>query len=221
MSGCILEEDFKEQCVDLVSVSDKISDGWEVRSDRDDIFLVKKTKISVNCRDLNSDNMTNPKCTSIRNSSTAVTDHGIESLKYRSSSTLNDSDTEDVVSLPDSDPSPTSTSPQQLITFEYHVTYSSSYNVPVLYFNAWHVTGRLLTLEEVWSLVPPTTPQDRYSYITQVDHPLLARPFFKLHPCRTEQLMGLLEGQSRRYLISWLSALGRDVGLTLDMRYAI
>ena len=31
--------------------------------------------------------------------------------------------------------------PSLLVTAEYHITYSSSYNVPVLYFNMYHSTG--------------------------------------------------------------------------------
>ena len=201
MNGTLTEEKFNEQCKALVSFSDKIKDGWELRSDVDDIYIVKKVKIPVVFRE-DSDN--NPDVFS-NTTSTKDTDSDEDSSECEM--TLED-------------PDPCSFFPSsQLVTFEYHVVYSTSYTVPVLYFNAWFSTGKLLTVEEIWKLAPPCS--DKYSYITQIDHPILARPFYELHPCRTEQLMGHLDScQGDMYLVSWISSLGRDVGLSLDIRYA-
>ena len=199
MNGTLTEEEFKKQCKDLVSLSDKINDGWELRQDKDDIFIVRNVKLPVAFREEENKNAI---------SETVSSQNGSES---------DDDLSEDQITLEDSDPY-TFTSTSHLITFEYHVVYSSSYTVPVLYFNAWHSTGKLLTVEEIWKLAPPCS--DKYSYITQIDHPILARPFYELHPCRTEQLMGLIEGGDT-YLVSWLSSVGRDVGLSVDIRYAM
>jgi hypothetical protein len=55
-----------------------------------------------------------------------------------------------------------------MITLEYHIVYSPSYAVPVLYFNAYAPSGKLLSLAELWSSVPPTyCGVDRWTFITQ------------------------------------------------------
>lgn len=178
------------QCRALVDFSDKIGDGWELRESGDEIYIVKKVKLPIQFREeTTSESVLTPE---------------------------SDDEDEMVQEHPETN---SFASNAHLITFEYHVTYSCSYSVPVLYFLAWHSTGQLLTVEEVWKIAPPC--DDTYSYITQIDHPVLARPFFELHPCRTEQLMALTQTDKHRYLVSWLSSLGRDVGLSLDIRYAM
>ncbi|NWW47839.1 ATG10 enzyme, partial [Pedionomus torquatus] len=42
---------------------------------------------------------------------------------------------------------------EEVIRYEYHVLYSSSYQVPVLYFRACFLDGRPLTLDEIWKSV--------------------------------------------------------------------
>ena len=202
MNGTLTEEEFKKQCKALVSLSDNINDGWELREDDDDIYIIKNVKVPVVFREENKN--TNSA------SETDASQDGTES---------DDESSEDQITLQDSDPH--SISPAtHLIKFEYHVIYSCSYTVPVLYFNAWHSTGQLLSIEEIWKIAPPCS--DRYSYITQIDHPILARPYYEVHPCRTEKLMELVEGAGGgRYLVSWLSSVGRDVGLSVDIRYAM
>lgn len=85
------------------------------------------------------------------------------------------------------------------------------------------------------------------SFVTQQDHPVLARPFFCVHPCKTAELMTVVmqaaanakssaslcvaehKGSSLAggadvtdvYLISWLSLLGPAVGLTVPIMDAI
>ena len=105
-----------------------------------------------------------------------------------------------------------------LISLEYHVLYNEAYNVPVLFFNAWWSEGSLLTVEEVWSMtgVPATT--DRWSFVTQRDHPILAGPWYEVHPCKTADLMKL-SVRPEKYIVSWLSFIGQDVGITLSSEY--
>ncbi|XP_064605763.1 ubiquitin-like-conjugating enzyme ATG10 [Liolophura sinensis] len=78
-------------------------------------------------------------------------------------------------------------------TYEYHVVYSHSYAVPVLYFNAYKTDGKLLSLEEIWSNVPnhyrERLNHERWTFLTQQEHPLVGRPFYQLHPCHTADLM--------------------------------
>ncbi|XP_013773776.1 ubiquitin-like-conjugating enzyme ATG10 isoform X1 [Limulus polyphemus] len=65
----------------------------------------------------------------------------------------------------------------RLVTFEYHVIYSISYSVPVLYFTAWRQDGTPLSLEEVWDQVPrcyqEQLKQQRWSILTQQQLPLI------------------------------------------------
>ncbi|CAG7734721.1 unnamed protein product [Allacma fusca] len=108
-----------------------------------------------------------------------------------------------------------------LVKCEYHVVYSVSYSVPVLYFNISHANGSLLTLNEVWSMFRGKksliTDADMWSTLSQQDHPVLNLPFFTIHPCHTSRLMGTLWNYSRdpplSYLITWLSVVGGRLGL--------
>lgn len=104
----------------------------------------------------------------------------------------------------------------------YHIIYSSSYSVPVLYFNAYHENGKLLTLDEIWNKVP-TCYQSRietkkWETITQQEHPILGIPYFMIHPCYTADFMK--DCSSSNYLLSWLSIVGPLAGINLSLEYA-
>ncbi|XP_063962395.1 ubiquitin-like-conjugating enzyme ATG10 isoform X1 [Lytechinus pictus] len=109
--------------------------------------------------------------------------------------------------------------------FEYHIIHSASYNVPVLYFTACKSDGKLLTLDEVWGQVPGSYQErlrhQRWTFITQQEHPLLGRPFFQLHPCRTADLMkSVVPHHKGNYVVTWLSSVGPVVGLELPLAFA-
>ncbi|XP_074642454.1 ubiquitin-like-conjugating enzyme ATG10 [Tubulanus polymorphus] len=110
----------------------------------------------------------------------------------------------------------------ELLTYEYHVLFSNSYSVPVLYFNIYYSDGKLVTLDKVWDYVPQEHREhlenEKWSMITQQEHPVLGRPFYQLHPCRTSELMGKLAAD-RNYTVTWLSAVGPIVGLNLPLCY--
>ncbi|XP_062469877.1 ubiquitin-like-conjugating enzyme ATG10 [Pezoporus occidentalis] len=119
---------------------------------------------------------------------------------------------------------------EEVVRYEYHVLYSSSYQVPVLYFRACFLDGRPLTLGEIWRSVHACY-QDRlqegpWDTITQQEHPLLGQPFFVLHPCRTNEFISSILISSRtynrhtNYIILWLSTVGPVVGLNLPLSYA-
>ncbi|XP_071118274.1 ubiquitin-like-conjugating enzyme ATG10 [Haliotis cracherodii] len=120
---------------------------------------------------------------------------------------------------------PSSSSSSSVCQFEYHIVYSASYGVPVLYFNAYTQDGRLLSLDAVWNNVPQhyqdRFQHERWTILTQQEHPILGRPFFQLHPCHTADLMSKLDPHScsRNYLLSWLSAVGPVVGLKIPLSY--
>ena len=102
-------------------------------------------------------------------------------------------------------------------TVECHVVFSTSYQVPVLYFNEYTETG---------SAISPHGTQFSNSTITQASHPVLDMPFYQVHPCKTAKLMAeILELQHKevslahwggRYLVTWLSWCGQTIGLKLD-----
>ncbi|XP_071844066.1 ubiquitin-like-conjugating enzyme ATG10 isoform X2 [Apostichopus japonicus] len=114
------------------------------------------------------------------------------------------------------------------ISMEYHVVYSESYQVPVLYFNAFHSDGKLLSLNEIWDRVPSLHRQriehDKWTVITQQEHPIFGRPFFQLHPCHTEDLMKQVLPNSSKsksnYIVTWLSSVGPLVGLHLPLVFS-
>uniref|UniRef100_A0A3Q3XRM7 Ubiquitin-like-conjugating enzyme ATG10 n=1 Tax=Mola mola TaxID=94237 RepID=A0A3Q3XRM7_MOLML len=119
----------------------------------------------------------------------------------------------------------------QVLQYEYHILYSCSYSTPVLYFRAFTLEGRSLSLEEVWSCVHPSfrlrLQKSPLSTITLQEHPLLGQPFFMLHPCRTEEFMKpVLQAAQHKhrpvnYVLSWLSIVGPLVGLDVPLKYSI
>ncbi|GFO18860.1 ubiquitin-like-conjugating enzyme atg10 [Plakobranchus ocellatus] len=114
------------------------------------------------------------------------------------------------------------------LTYEYHVVYSESYCVPVLYFNVFTPDGKLLPLNEVWKLCPQSyqsfIEENKWATLTQQEHPLLGRPYLQLHPCHTGDLMaqvtrGKGKEQGKHYLATWLSTVGPLTALQISPAY--
>lgn len=62
-------------------------------------------------------------------------------------------------------------------------------------------------------------PEDLSKVINQVEHPLLFRPFYMIHPCGTENFMQVHHNHEKAgYLICWLSVVGTLIDLRLDSR---
>ncbi|XP_039821916.1 ubiquitin-like-conjugating enzyme ATG10 isoform X1 [Panicum virgatum] len=113
--------------------------------------------------------------------------------------------------------------------YDFHVVYSYSYKVPVLYFQGHRSDGQLLTLDEIKQHLPSNSlkvlSESKWTFITREEHPHLSRPWFTLHPCATSDWMKLLleeskvaiEEQSLRYLSTWLSVVGQAVGLKMPL----
>ncbi|XP_060764790.1 ubiquitin-like-conjugating enzyme ATG10 isoform X5 [Neoarius graeffei] len=120
---------------------------------------------------------------------------------------------------------------QLLMHYEYHVLYSFSHQVPILYFRATTLDGQPLSLHEVWSNIHPNYKerllQRPWDTLTQQEHPFLGQPFFMLHPCHTEDFMGPLvkmaHAKKRKvnYIATWLSVVGPVVGLDVPLSYHI
>ncbi|XP_061191966.1 ubiquitin-like-conjugating enzyme ATG10 isoform X1 [Saccostrea echinata] len=194
-AGSISEDEFWDSVIYFLTLSDKLDRKWTVKEAKDGGKYVMKKEEELSC---------------INKDSTLGADfYKDQEIEEEDSSTLQtDGKLEQIV-----------------LTYEFHIVYSQSYNVPVLYFNAHFQNGKLLSLEEIWDMVPAVykerLTQDRWTFISQQEHPLLGRPFYFLHPCHTADLMRNIPAltDKRQYIIAWLSAVGPVVGLQLPLEY--
>jgi len=109
--------------------------------------------------------------------------------------------------------------------YEYHIVYSPTYQVPVLYFNG-QLEGRFLNAEEIWANIPTKYREDKIhfnqNYIQQVEHPVLCVPYFMIHPCNTSKLMENVEKitlKNQNYILQWLNLLAPVIGLYLSKEW--
>lgn len=117
------------------------------------------------------------------------------------------------------------------LTFECHIVFSQSYATPVLYFNVYQSSGKMLTLSEVWEKCVNSFHKhninNKWSFITQAEHPILLVPYFQLHPCHTAEFMcpfqdmhlkntDTLSCTNFNYVHAWLSIVLPVIGLSLD-----
>lgn len=106
----------------------------------------------------------------------------------------------------ENDPSTLITKNNRVIQLEHHIVYSTSYQVPVLYFRAFHDSGSPLSLEEIYQHIIP--PLFHETTVSQMEHPVLGIPCWYIHPCDTRQLMSTMQYESLDYIKSWLSVYG-------------
>lgn len=113
--------------------------------------------------------------------------------------------------------------------YDFHIVYSSSYRVPVLYFRGYRSDGQLLLFKEIEKDLPASSSkvltESKWTFITQMEHPYMKRPWFMLHPCGTNELMRLLlQGDKladEKYMISWLSVVGQVVGIKVPLQMGV
>lgn len=85
--------------------------------------------------------------------------------------------------------------------------------------------GTLLTLDAAWELFKDHLPDHQLhtnqllNILTQMEHPILFKPFLTLHPCRISEVLHQLPN-SQNKVLSFLSIYGPSVFLTLDLDYA-
>ena len=241
-------EEFERYAKEIYDVSERLRDGWELRSmqptedSKKTVFLVKK-------------------CTKLIENETAgvnLEDSRELELQCGGAGIGDCSDPADAVQT-QSDPASFSITHPRTVHLEYHVVYGISYEVPILYFTASYDNGRQLPLEDTWchlvSHAHSSGETDRWGLVTQQEHPLLGRPFYHVHPCHTAEVMGNAVGrrngvksprgelqdingslaaaltaddgtslEPRRlrfnYLLIWLSTFGPLVGLEIPLAYA-
>nr|XP_016929469.1 ubiquitin-like-conjugating enzyme ATG10 [Drosophila suzukii] len=110
----------------------------------------------------------------------------------------------------------------ELVNVEYHVVYSISYQVPMMFFQAHRSDGSLLDLEATWKLfMPETKANDLYQILTQMDHPVLFRPFMALHPCRTVEVLRQFGQPSSNQVLTFISLYGPHIKLNLQNAYGL
>jgi ubiquitin-like-conjugating enzyme ATG10 len=193
MAGTVSLQEFHRCITELLTISDGLADGWTLlnKETPEATYLMKKITVP------DTDNNRHVDATALP-------------LEEPLDDVLED---ENAISGQKSG----------TLTWEYHVLYSHSYSVPTLYFNAWTSDGRLLSLEDMWRRLQDnfqdTLKEDRWSVLTQQEHPVMRRPFYLLHPCRTAEFLDSFQGKNSNIVITWLSSVGPIVGLTLAPWY--
>lgn len=173
------------KCLDhLLWISDRINDGWKLKSYEDHVYIVKSvTQTLANKLDVRQP---------LKN---------LDDVYFDDQSAIAPSVT--------------------IRKWEYHILYSLSYGVPVLYFNVWTSSGELLPLDELWLAVNPNykISNNKWFTLAQQEHPYLFRPFYYFHPCDTSEFMKNFESEEKNSVITWLSSIGQIIWLEMDHEY--
>lgn len=191
-------EEFLKYVSQFVELSDKLNDGWKCVKYEEipgGLYVTKKV-VTTGCVTGDKD---------VFNSRIS----GVDEMTMEDDE---DSDFKDSYSC---------VKVQNMLTWEYHIMYSISYGVPVLYFNIWDSGGKLIGIEEIWNGLEayPQALQEKWQFITQQEHPILRRPYYQFHPCKTAQLMENFKQSSMNPLVTWLSTISPFVHLHLPSDY--
>ena len=203
MEGCITRQQFDTFSQQILEKSSQLLDTFQLRTHQltNDNYLIRKSTILT---------------------------HQPQENKHDENTAL----AQDLVSdwIETDDDSTAVVNSTTSLHYEHHICYSDSYNVPVMYFQAATLDGRVLSLEELWARVGECHShalQEKWSLLTQAEHPYLLRPFYQLHPCHTQTFMRSLQckdgveggASSGNYLLLWMSAIADVVGLHLSLEY--
>ncbi|OQS04753.1 hypothetical protein THRCLA_03030 [Thraustotheca clavata] len=95
-----------------------------------------------------------------------------------------------------------------VVFLEYHIVYSPTYRVPVLYLRGEHADGRWLSTKEIRQVLE--CEEGNEHFVSQDEHPLLGTPYYFVHPCETATCLALLlDGMDKpsglQVLQAWLS----------------
>ena len=126
---------------------------------------------------------------------------------------------------------------REILSFTYHIVFSESFAVPVLYLNVSRSNGCSLSHDELYSyfkLKKFSEKQDSVYdlMLTQQEHPILFKPFYFVHPCKTADWMSLIASNLRtedeavrkdldNYTLTWLSSVFSAFKINLDTKYGL
>ncbi|CAI4226283.1 unnamed protein product [Auanema sp. JU1783] len=103
-----------------------------------------------------------------------------------------------------------------VVNRQVHITYSSVYGVPSLWFNIYRRDGIPLTADESLELSKHVNNNGFLKNMTQNEHPYLGLLFYNIHPCRTEKVMEQLSGTGN-FIAKWLSVYGAPIGVEVPL----
>ncbi|EYC15517.1 hypothetical protein Y032_0036g3188 [Ancylostoma ceylanicum] len=83
----------------------------------------------------------------------------------------------------------------EAVNRQVHITYNSTYSVPVLWFNFYRRDGTPLSTSEVLEMSNNEDSMDITQYISLNEHPILGVLFYNIHPCKTKDIMNELTGK--------------------------
>lgn len=105
-------------------------------------------------------------------------------------------------------------------SFVYNVVYSESFEVPVFYLNAYKSNGSQLEFAEIYKHFKL---ESDLLILTQQEHPILFKPFYFLHPCKTAEWMAsTIQNASgsttagSNYTLKWLSFVCFALNISFD-----
>ncbi|XP_050454046.1 ubiquitin-like-conjugating enzyme ATG10 isoform X2 [Cataglyphis hispanica] len=157
--GTITWEEFLENAKRFLVVSNKISDGWELRGNKHipgEAYLFRRTK-------------------SFESSDSAMRDDK-----------STDNDEELHVKFQEDPHEACSTIETPFIT-EHHILWSMNFGVPVFYFNRWKSDFPGINPMSVNEA--QTDSKLNYMELSQAIHPIIGTPFLQLHPCLSQDLL--------------------------------
>ncbi|XP_076759499.1 autophagy-related 10 isoform X2 [Xylocopa sonorina] len=187
--GTITWDEFLANAESFVELSNQISDGWELRGNKNvsgQAYVARQQKQYIS-----SNNNTGNYLASASNDSDDDFSFELKQDLFEATCPI-----------------------EKPLVIEHHVLWSMSYSVPVLYFNGWKSGINPISVEEAQSFV--RNVELRHGELSQAIHPILGTPFLYLHPCMSHELLQITSS-SKNKLVSWLSTVG-SAALNLKLR---